>query len=118
MVKLFKCCLLFLSISTFFIIGFFSEISASDFPEKEKKEFLSGCIRRGLERGADPDYVNNFCKCSWEVQATNMTYEEYKEMKELAMKGKKPDEIPQLVRIMDKLQECKSPKKHNKPFNK
>jgi len=108
MIKLFKSRLLFFSIITFFSIGFYSEINASDFPEKERADFLTGCIRRGLERGDDPDYVNKFCKCSWEVQSTNMTYEEYKEMKELAMKGKKPEEIPQLMRIWDKLQQCKS----------
>ena len=107
MLKISKIAFLILFMITFVSSGFCKDATASDFPEKERKDFLTGCIQRGLQRGGDPDYVYEFCKCSWEVQSTNMTYEEYTEMKSLARQGKKPGEIPQLMRIWDKLQECK-----------
>lgn len=88
--------------------GYCQDLKNSTFPEKERSDFLNGCIQRGLQRGDDPDYVRNFCNCSWEVQSTHMTYEEYIEMIHMAKEGKNPAEIPQLRRIWDKLQGCKN----------
>lgn len=88
--------------------GYCQESGNSNFPEKERDDFLNGCIQRGLQRGDDPVYVESFCNCSWDVQSTGMTYEEYLEMQRMAMEGKSPAEIPQLMRIWDKLQKCKS----------
>jgi len=108
MLKLVKIVFIILLMNAFVSVGLCKDPTVSEFPEKERNDFLTGCIQRGLQRGDDPDYVDKFCKCSWEVQCTNMTYEEYVEMKRLAKQGKKPEEIPQLMRIWDKLHGCKN----------
>jgi len=108
MLKTVKIAFLILLINAFVSICLCNDTAASEFPEKERHDFLTGCIQRGLQRGDNQDYVEKFCKCSWEVQCNNMTYEEYVEMTHLIKQGKNPEEIPQLMRIWDKLNGCKN----------
>jgi len=69
------------------------------------KTIVGGCVGRGLQRGDKPEYVYSFCNCMGEVISQNLTVAEIIEM-DSAKNGM--GELPQLKRILTKLQECKN----------
>jgi ankyrin repeat protein len=80
---------------------------SGDFPQSDRLDFLDSCIGRGLQRGDDPDYVKRFCNCSWEVISAGMTLGEFREMDRVSRQGKRPQDLPQLRRILKQLEDCK-----------
>ncbi|MEY8689533.1 MAG: hypothetical protein AB9M53_06590 [Leptothrix sp. (in: b-proteobacteria)] len=76
-------------------------------PQDLRKSFISDCVTRGLQRGADPDNTYRFCTCSFETMATNLTVSEYLEVDRVTRDGKGPQTLVQIQRIIQKLEQCK-----------
>jgi len=108
MLKLVRIIFLLLLTSIFICGCSHKNTIVTQFSEKDRDDFFRGCTQSGLRGGADPKYIEKFCNCAWEVQYTNMTYEEYREIANLRQQGKKTEEIPQLMKIVEKLQKCKN----------
>jgi hypothetical protein len=69
-----------------------------------RETFIRDCTRRGSERGNQT--AHRLCSCSFDVLENGMTLAEYKEL-EASIRSGKPDELPQMRRIMPKLKACK-----------
>ncbi len=84
----------------------FSAFAAS--PAQElKKNLVSDCVSRGLQRGDNPDAVYAFCSCAWEALSSNLTVAEYVQMDALSATKGNPASLPFWARLQPKLQVCK-----------
>lgn len=69
--------------------------------------YLKGCVSRGLQRGDDPNYVNRFCNCSFDVLANGLTVAEYIELERASQQRIAPSNIQAVAALQPKLSECK-----------
>ena len=72
-----------------------------------KKNLVSSCVSRGLQRGDNPDAVYVFCSCTWEVLSNNLTVAEYVQLDTLSTTKNTPASLPFWTRLQPKLQACK-----------
>ncbi len=100
--------------NTFLLLALFFVVSSSSFagnnhsPAQElKKNLVSGCMSRGLDRGDNPAAVYAFCSCTWDVLSKNLTVAEYVQMDALSSTNKSPKTLSFWNQIQSKLQSCK-----------
>lgn len=84
-----------------------SSVFAGSPAQELKKDLVSGCVSRGLERGGNPDAVYVFCSCTWDVLSHSLTVAEYVQMEALASSKGNPTTLPFWADLQPKLQVCK-----------
>jgi hypothetical protein len=91
-----------------FVIAMPILASAQPFnPQDVRKSFVSDCVSKGLAKADDPDKTYRFCTCTFDTLATNLTLAEYLEIERADREGKNPQSLPQMQRVLPKLQQCK-----------
>jgi hypothetical protein len=77
-----------------------------------KQQILQGCIKRGIEKGDNPDDVRSLCHCAVEIIKKNLSDDDMREIMKLSAQKTKIEKIPQLQSLFEKFKECKKAR-HN-----
>ncbi len=78
-------------------------VSAND----PRSIFLDGCLARGRQNGEAPAYSDSFCRCSWNVVASNLTADSLSDMARFAhIYGMQFASTPEFARIKPVLDQC------------
>jgi hypothetical protein len=100
-------------ILAFAVLGlvFSAGASAADDPanmeQQLKSGVISGCMKRGIERGSNTDAVYAFCSCTWDVISHSVSLAEFFEMQSVQRVNGDPASLSFWGRLTKELQACK-----------
>jgi len=74
--------------------------------QADKYNYNNACIKTGLNKQIDYDYLVNYCKCTANVYFNVMTKSEFNEFTTVANNGGDVKQLPQFAKIKPFLESC------------